>query len=154
MGLMLLMMTTETTMRQMENPSHGMFHFTLEIPFRWANTIFRGINDLPVICRHFAQLVRHKTWFIVSFMFAGPDPRNNWDMMTLSQVVWITLDLQRLTIRSCHPLERPQGKSFPALYETADRAFLEAFQQYAEQIFHKFLFVCTGFRVTHQHVQL
>ncbi|KAG2099573.1 uncharacterized protein F5147DRAFT_655770 [Suillus discolor] len=84
-----------------------------------AEFITQGIDDLPVICRRFAQLVKHKTQFLVSFMFAGPDPRNNWDMTTLS----------------CHPLETPEGKSFPVLYETADRAFLEAFQQYAEQIF-------------------
>ncbi|KAG1726776.1 hypothetical protein EDB19DRAFT_1914513 [Suillus lakei] len=84
-----------------------------------AEVIARGIDDLPVICHRFAQLVKQKTRFVVSFMFAGPDPRNDWDMTTLS----------------CHPSETPKGKSFHELYETADRAFLEAFQQYAELIF-------------------
>lgn len=61
-----------------------MFRFVLKVLFRWANTIYRGIDDLPVICRRFAQLVKQKTQFVVSFMFAGPDPRNDWDMTTLS----------------------------------------------------------------------
>ncbi|KAG2138232.1 hypothetical protein BD769DRAFT_1663808 [Suillus cothurnatus] len=82
-----------------------------------AKIIMQGIDDLPVICKRFAQLVKQKTRFVVSFMFAGPDPRNNWDMTTLS----------------CHPSETPQGKSFAEMYETADRDFLGAFQQYAER---------------------
>ncbi|KAG1802818.1 uncharacterized protein HD556DRAFT_1437884 [Suillus plorans] len=84
-----------------------------------AKVITQGIDDLPVICRHFAQLVKQKTRFVMSFMFAGPDPRNGWDMTTLS----------------CHPSETPQGKSFTEIYEMADREFLEAFQHYAEEIF-------------------
>ncbi|KAG1719592.1 uncharacterized protein EDB91DRAFT_1257547 [Suillus paluster] len=52
-------------------------------------------------------------------MFAGPDPRNDWDMTSLS----------------CHPSETPQGRTFAQLYQTADRNFLEVFQQYAEIIF-------------------
>ncbi|KAG2144485.1 hypothetical protein DEU56DRAFT_910424 [Suillus clintonianus] len=84
-----------------------------------AEAIMQGIDDLPVICRRFAKLVKQKTRFMVSFMFAGPDPRNDWDMTTLS----------------CHPSETPQGDSFAELYQTADSDFLAAFQQYAEQIF-------------------
>ncbi|KAG2052901.1 hypothetical protein BDR06DRAFT_1009034 [Suillus hirtellus] len=84
-----------------------------------AKIIMQGIDDLPVICKRFAQLVKQKTRFVVSFMFAGPDPRNNWDMTTLL----------------CHPSETPQGKSFAEMYKMADRDFLGAFQQYAEKIF-------------------
>ncbi|KAG1787615.1 uncharacterized protein HD556DRAFT_1448631 [Suillus plorans] len=84
-----------------------------------VEAIMQGIDDLPVICQHFAKLVKQKTRFMVSFMFAGPDPRNDWDMTTLS----------------CHPSETPQGDSFAELYQTADSDFLAAFQQYAEQIF-------------------
>ncbi|KAG1745615.1 hypothetical protein EDB19DRAFT_1906130 [Suillus lakei] len=84
-----------------------------------VEAIMQGIDDLPVICRRFAKLVKQKTRFMVSFMFAGPDPRNDWDMTTLS----------------CHPSETPQGDSFAELYQTADSDFLAAFQQYAEQIF-------------------
>lgn len=40
---------------------------------------------------------------------------------------------------SCHPSETPQGRTFAQLYQTADRNFLEAFQQYAEIIFRAFL---------------
>ncbi|KAG1898572.1 uncharacterized protein F5891DRAFT_1190646 [Suillus fuscotomentosus] len=84
-----------------------------------AEAIMQGIDDLPVICQCFAKLVKQKTRFMVSFMFAGPDPRNDWDMTTLS----------------CHPSETPQGDSFAELYQTADSDFLAAFQLYAEQIF-------------------
>ncbi|KAG1731318.1 uncharacterized protein EDB91DRAFT_1252179 [Suillus paluster] len=44
----------------------------------------KGIDDLPIICQRFVQLVKKKTGFLMSFMFAGPDPGNNWDMTSLS----------------------------------------------------------------------
>ncbi|KAG2112872.1 hypothetical protein DEU56DRAFT_761967 [Suillus clintonianus] len=88
------------------------------VPFD-AEGIAQGIDDLPIICRRFAQLVKKKTGFLVSFMFAGPDPRNDWDMTSLF----------------CHPSETQQGRTFAQLYQTADRNFLEVFQQYAEIIF-------------------
>lgn len=84
MGLTLLMMMTATMMRWMQSSLHSMFHSIPEVSFRQADTICRAINDLPVICCCFAQLVKQKTRFLVSFVFAGPDPRNDWDMTTLS----------------------------------------------------------------------
>ncbi|KAG0706721.1 hypothetical protein DFH29DRAFT_872033 [Suillus ampliporus] len=79
-----------------------------------AEVIAQGIDDLPIIFQRFARLIKQKTYFVVSFMFAGPDPRND---------------------RRCHPSETPEGNSFAELYQTADSEFLTAFQQYAEQIF-------------------
>ncbi|KAG1743778.1 hypothetical protein EDB19DRAFT_1827173 [Suillus lakei] len=64
-----------------------------------------GIDDLPIICRQFAHLVRKKTGFIMSFMFAGPDLRSDWDMTSLS----------------CHPSETSQRRNFAQLYQMADR---------------------------------
>ncbi|KAG1739222.1 hypothetical protein EDD22DRAFT_959397 [Suillus occidentalis] len=86
-----------------------------------AEGIMRGIDDLPLVCRRFAQLIKKKTGFITAFMFAGPDPRIDWDM----------------TLLSCHPSETLQGRNFAQLYQTADKDFLDAFQHYAELIFHK-----------------
>ncbi|KAG2740101.1 hypothetical protein P692DRAFT_20754065, partial [Suillus brevipes Sb2] len=48
-----------------------------------AEGIMRSIDDLPLVCRRFVQLVKKKTGFITSFMFAGPDPRIDWDMTSL-----------------------------------------------------------------------
>ncbi|KAG1840938.1 hypothetical protein DFJ58DRAFT_732687 [Suillus subalutaceus] len=77
------------------------------------------VHNHAVHLIQFYLLVKQKTRFVVSFMFAGPDPRNDWDMTTLL----------------CHPSETPQGNTFSELYETADHDFLAAFQQYTEQIF-------------------
>ncbi|KAG2028328.1 hypothetical protein BDR03DRAFT_1019959 [Suillus americanus] len=49
-----------------------------------ADAIAKGIDDLPIICQRFARLIKKKTRFIVSFTCAGPDPRQNWDIVTLS----------------------------------------------------------------------
>ncbi|KAG2053532.1 hypothetical protein BDR06DRAFT_1008669 [Suillus hirtellus] len=57
------------------------------------DAITKAINDLPIICQHFACLIKKKTRFIVSFMCAGPEPRHNWDIVSLS----------------CHPSETPAG---------------------------------------------
>ncbi|KAG1772881.1 hypothetical protein EV702DRAFT_1201353 [Suillus placidus] len=84
-----------------------------------AETITRGIDDLPIICWRSSQLVKKKTGFIVSFMFAGLDPRNDWDM----------------TLLSWHPSEIPQGRNFAQLYQMVDKEFLGAFQNYAGLIF-------------------
>ncbi|KAG1727885.1 hypothetical protein EDB19DRAFT_2042693 [Suillus lakei] len=70
-----------------------------------AEGIIQGIDDLPIICRQFAHLVRKKTGFIMSFMFAGPDLRSDWDMTSLS----------------CHPSETSQRRNFAQLYQMADR---------------------------------
>lgn len=90
------------------------------------------------------QLVKRKTGFIVSFMFAGPDPRNDWDMISLlwaTIYVWNILfwDSHWVMFSRCHPSETPQGKTFTQLYQAADKDFLDAFQQYAEIIFDVFL---------------
>ncbi|KAG1727863.1 hypothetical protein EDB19DRAFT_1913986 [Suillus lakei] len=65
-----------------------------------VEAIMQGIDDLPVICRHFAKLVKQKTRFMVSFMFAGPDPRNDWDMTTLSEGVILQKHLKAIPLLS------------------------------------------------------
>ncbi|KAG1741360.1 hypothetical protein EDB19DRAFT_1908050 [Suillus lakei] len=84
-----------------------------------ADDIAKGIDDLPIICQRFARLIKKKTRFIVSFTCAGPDPRQNWDIVTLS----------------CHPSETPAGSNFAQLCPDKDNTFLAAYQQYAELIF-------------------
>ncbi|KAG1720730.1 uncharacterized protein EDB91DRAFT_1256865 [Suillus paluster] len=84
-----------------------------------TDAIMKGIDDLPIICQHFACLIKKKTQFIVSFTCAGPDPRQNWDIVTLS----------------CHPSETPAGSNFSQLCPDKDNTFLAAYQQYAELIF-------------------
>ncbi|KAG2036107.1 hypothetical protein BDR03DRAFT_983222 [Suillus americanus] len=75
------------------------------------DAIAKGIDKLPIICQHFACLVKKKTRFIVSFMCAGPDPRHNQDIVTLS------------------------GCNFADLYPDKDYTFLNAYQEFAELIF-------------------
>ncbi|KAG1726702.1 uncharacterized protein EDB91DRAFT_1254203 [Suillus paluster] len=84
-----------------------------------ADAIVKGIDDLPIICQRFARLIKKKTRFIVSFMCAGPDPRQNWNIVTLS----------------CHPSETPAGNDFSQLCPDKDNTFLAAYQEYAELIF-------------------
>ncbi|KAG0698888.1 hypothetical protein DFH29DRAFT_877672 [Suillus ampliporus] len=84
-----------------------------------ADAIAKGIDDLPIICQRFACLVKKKTRFIVSFTCAGPDPRHNWDVVTLL----------------CHPSETPAGSNFAQLCPDKDNTFLAEYQQYAELIF-------------------
>ncbi|KAG1724933.1 uncharacterized protein EDB91DRAFT_1254983 [Suillus paluster] len=84
-----------------------------------ADAIVKGIDDLPIICQCFARLIKKKTRFIVSFMCAGPDPRQNWNIVTLS----------------CHPSETPAGNDFSQLCPDKDNTFLAAYQEYAELIF-------------------
>ncbi|KAG1747927.1 uncharacterized protein EDB91DRAFT_1245400 [Suillus paluster] len=83
------------------------------------DAIAKGIDELLIICQRFARLVKKKTRFIVSFMCAGPDPRHNQDIVTLS----------------CHPSETSSGRNFAHLYPDEDYAFLGAYQQFAESIF-------------------
>ncbi|KAG1830286.1 hypothetical protein DFJ58DRAFT_848486 [Suillus subalutaceus] len=89
-----------------------------------ADAIAKAINDLPIICQRFAYLIKKKTQFIVSFMCAGPKPRHDWDIVSLS----------------CHPSETPAGSNFSQLCPNKDNTFLAAYQQYAELIFHKPIF--------------
>ncbi|KAG1767648.1 hypothetical protein EDD22DRAFT_949919 [Suillus occidentalis] len=84
-----------------------------------ADDIAKGIDDLPIICQCFACLVKKQTRFIVSFTCAGPDPRQNWDIVTLL----------------CHPSETPAGSNFAQLCPDKDNTFLAVYQQYAELIF-------------------
>ncbi|KAG2337161.1 hypothetical protein BDR05DRAFT_1005243 [Suillus weaverae] len=84
-----------------------------------ADAIAKGIDDLPIICQRFARLIKKKTRFIVSFTCTGPDPRQNWDIVTLL----------------CHPSETPAGNNFSQLCPDKDNTFLAAYQQYAELIF-------------------
>ncbi|KAG1886405.1 uncharacterized protein F5891DRAFT_988963 [Suillus fuscotomentosus] len=83
------------------------------------DAIAKAIDDLPIICQRFARLIKKKTRFIVSFMCAGPEPRHNWDIVSLS----------------CHPSETPAGSNFSQLCPDKDNTFLAAYQQYAELIF-------------------
>ncbi|KIK33854.1 hypothetical protein CY34DRAFT_98909 [Suillus luteus UH-Slu-Lm8-n1] len=85
------------------------------------DAIAKGIDELPIICQRFARLVKKKTQFIVSFMCAGPDPRHNQDIITLS----------------CHPSETSSGRNFADLHPDEDHAFLGAYQEFAESIFCK-----------------
>ncbi|KAG1884770.1 hypothetical protein F4604DRAFT_1676858 [Suillus subluteus] len=89
-----------------------------------ADAIAKAIDDLPIICQRFARLIKKKTRFIVSFMCAGPEPRHDWDIVSLS----------------CHPSETPAGSNFSQLCPDKDNTFLAAYQQYAELIFHKPIF--------------
>ncbi|KAG1844077.1 hypothetical protein DFJ58DRAFT_844148 [Suillus subalutaceus] len=66
-----------------------------------------------------ADAIAKKTQFIVSFMCAGPEPRHDWDIVSLS----------------CHPSETPAGSNFSQLCPDKDNTFLAAYQQYAELIF-------------------
>ncbi|KAG1797447.1 uncharacterized protein HD556DRAFT_1306588 [Suillus plorans] len=84
-----------------------------------ADAIAKAIDDLPIICQRFARLIKKKTRFIVSFMCAGPEPRHDWDIVSLS----------------CHPSETPAGSNFSQLCPDKDNTFLAAYQQYAELIF-------------------
>ncbi|KAG2141411.1 uncharacterized protein EDB93DRAFT_1105696 [Suillus bovinus] len=58
-----------------------------------TDAIAKAINDLPIICQRFTHLIKKKTQFIVSFMCAGPEPRHDWDIVSLL----------------CHPSETPAG---------------------------------------------
>ncbi|KAG1725144.1 uncharacterized protein EDB91DRAFT_1254880 [Suillus paluster] len=79
-----------------------------------ADAIVKGIDDLPIICQRFAHLIKKKTRFIVSFMCAGPDPRQNWNIITLLNFCWEQLS---------------------QLCPDKDNTFLAAYQEYAELIF-------------------
>ncbi|KAG1809254.1 hypothetical protein EV424DRAFT_1543064 [Suillus variegatus] len=83
------------------------------------DAITKGIDELPIICQHFAHLVKKQTQFIVSFMCAGPDPRHNQDIVTLL----------------CHPSETSGGRNFAHLYPDKDYAFLGVYQEFAESLF-------------------
>ncbi|KAG1722178.1 uncharacterized protein EDB91DRAFT_1256192 [Suillus paluster] len=84
-----------------------------------ADPIAKAIDYLPIICQRFARLIKKKTQFIVSFMCTGPEPRHDWDIISLS----------------CHLSETPAGSNFSQLCPDKDNTFLAAYQQYAELIF-------------------
>ncbi|KAG1851078.1 hypothetical protein DFJ58DRAFT_729060 [Suillus subalutaceus] len=73
-----------------------------------TDAIVKAIDDLPIICQHFARLIKKKTQFIVSFMCTGPELRHDWDIVSLL----------------CHPSETPAGSNFSQLCPDKDNTFL------------------------------
>ncbi|KAF8837384.1 hypothetical protein BDN67DRAFT_983298 [Paxillus ammoniavirescens] len=82
-------------------------------------TIQEAIEDLPLVLTCIVTLIKQCTRFAVSFLCAGPDPSQNWEIASLF----------------CHLEETPQGNTFACRFPKEENTMLVAFQDYAELLF-------------------
>ncbi|KAF8833244.1 hypothetical protein BDN67DRAFT_986155, partial [Paxillus ammoniavirescens] len=86
-----------------------------------SDEIQSAIDDLPSILVRFAEFIKARTGFTISFICAGPDPSKNWDITSLS----------------FHPHETPEGNTFGTLFPGEENVLLCAYQDFAELLFSK-----------------
>ncbi|KAI6017039.1 hypothetical protein EDC04DRAFT_2902827 [Pisolithus marmoratus] len=80
--------------------------------------ILWNIEDLPIL-EHVGELIHCQTGFIISYLCAGPNPQNNWNISATSYHVGKTL----------------QGNDFSMVYPAIDEDVLAAFIDFAELVY-------------------
>ncbi|KAI6007061.1 hypothetical protein EDD15DRAFT_2358156 [Pisolithus albus] len=81
--------------------------------------ILRNIEDLPILLERVGELIHRRTGFIVSYLCAGPNPKNNWN----------------ISATSYHIGKTSEGNDFSMIYPALDEDVLAAFIDFAELVY-------------------
>lgn len=81
--------------------------------------ILRNIEDLPILLERVGELIHRRTRFIISYLCAGPNPKNNWN----------------ISATSYHIGKTTEGNDFSMIYPALDEDVLAAFIDFAELVY-------------------